>query len=294
MDVVLTVGREIIVDDQRDLLDVDATGEKIRSDQDTGRAGAELLHNDITLGLVHVAVHGGDGEVTSSKFVREPVDLSASVAEDDGLGNGDGLVQIGKSIELPVFLLDSNVKLLDAFKREFGLLDENADGVTHELGGNLEHILGHGGREKDDLGRLRQELEDVVDLLGETTRQHLVGLVKNEHLHAIGLEDTTLDHVLDTAGCADNNLRAILEGLHVITNAGAANAGVALNIHEVTNSNDDLLNLLGQLAGWGEDESLAGLERGIDFLEDGNGEGGGLASSGLRLRNNVVACGCDQ
>ena len=114
-------------------------------------------------------MHGGDGEVTGSELVGEPVDLSAGVAEDDGLGDGDGLVEIGESVELPVLLLNSNVELLDTFEGEFGLLDQDADGVAHELGGDLEDILGHGSGEENNLGRLRKELEDVVDLLGETT-----------------------------------------------------------------------------------------------------------------------------
>jgi hypothetical protein len=290
MDVVLAVGWEIVVDDQGDLLDVDTTGKKIRSDEDTRGAGAELLHNDITLGLVHITVHGRDGKVTGGEFVGKPIDLSAGVAEDDSLGDGHGLVQIGEGVKLPVLLLDGDVELLDAFKRKLGLLDENADGVAHELGGDLEHVLGHGGREKDDLSRLGQELEDIVDLLGETARQHLVSLVKDEHLHAVGLEDTTLDHVLDAAGGADNDLGTILESLHIVTNAGAANAGMALNVHEVANGDNDLLNLLGELTSWGEDERLASLEGRIDLLEDRDGEGGGLAGSGLSLGNDIVTC----
>jgi hypothetical protein len=68
---------------------------------------------------------------------------------------------------------------------------------------------------------------------------------------------------------------------------------MALDVHEVANGNNDLLDLLGQLTSWGEDERLAGLEGGIDLLENGDGEGGGFSGSGLRLRNNVVAWGCD-
>ena len=218
-------------------------------------------------------MHGGDSEVTGSELVGEPVDLPAGVAEDDSLGDGNSLIQIREGVELPVFLLDGNVELLDTFKGEFVLLDKDADGVAHEFGGDLEHILGHGGREEDDLGGLGQELEDVVDLLRETTGQHLVGLVEDKHLHVVRLEDTALDHVLDTTGGADNNLGSVLESLHIITNAGAANAGVALNVHEVTNGNNDLLDLLGKLAGGGEDESLAGLDVVVQLLEDGDGEG---------------------
>ena len=279
VDVVLAVGGKVVVDDKGNLLDVDTTGEEVSGDQDTGRTGTELLHDNVTLGLVHVTVHGRDGEVTGSELVGEPVDLSAGVAEDNGLGDGDGLVQVGKGVELPVLLLNGNVELLDTFEGKLVLLDEDTDGVTHELGGDLEDILGHGGGEKDDLGGLGEQLEDVVDLLGETARQHLVGLVEDEHLHVVGLEDAALDHVLDTAGRADNDLGTVLEGLHVVANAGTANAGVALDVHEVTDGDDDLLDLLGQLAGGGEDERLARLDALVDLLEGGDGEGSGLAGT---------------
>ncbi len=93
-----------------------------------------------------------------------------------------------------------------------------------------------------------------------TYRKHLIGLIEDEHLHGVGAEEATLDHVVDTAGGSDNDLGAVLEGLHVIANTGSTNAGVALNVHEVTNGDNDLLDLLGQLAGGGEDKSLALLD----------------------------------
>ena len=169
MDVVLAVSGKVVVDDQRHLLDIDTTGKEIGGDEDTRRSGPELLHNDITLPLVHVAVHGRDSEVASGELVGEPVDLPAGVAEDDGLGDGDSLVQIRQSVELPIFLLNSNVELLDTFEGKLVLLDEDTDGVAHELGGNFQDVLWHGCGQKDNLGGLRKELEDVVDLLGETT-----------------------------------------------------------------------------------------------------------------------------
>lgn len=168
VDVVLAVGGKIVVDDKGDLLDIDTAGKEIGGDEDTRRAGTELLHNQVTLSLVHVTVHGGDGEITGGELVGKPVDLSAGVAEDDGLSNGDGLVEIGEGIELPLLLLNGNVELLDTLEGKLILLDENTDGLAHELGGDLEDVLGHGSREKNDLGALGKELEDVVDLLGET------------------------------------------------------------------------------------------------------------------------------
>jgi hypothetical protein len=289
MDVVLTVGGEIIVDDQRDLLDIDTTGQEIGGDQDAGRAGSELLHNQITLTLVHVTVHGRDSKVAGSELVGKPVDLSSGVAKDNCLCNGDGLVEIRKCVQLPILLLNGNIKLLDTFEGKLGLLDQDTDGVAHELGGNLEDILGHSGGQKDNLSGLWKELEDVVDLLGETTRKHLIGLIENEHLHGVGLQETTLNHVVDTARSTDNDLRALLESLHVIANAGTTDTCVALDVHEVANSDDNLLDLLSQFTGGGEDQGLALLDVGVELLENRDGESGSLSGTRLSLRNNIVA-----
>ena len=64
---------------------------------------------------------------------------------------------------------------------------------------------------------------------------------------------------------------------------------MALNAHEVTNGNDDLLDLLGQFTGRGQDKSLAGLEAAVDLLKSGDGEGSGFTGTGLSLSNDIVA-----
>lgn len=48
----------------RHLLDVYATGEQVRGDENARRTRAELSHNNVTLPLAHVPVHTGDGEVS--------------------------------------------------------------------------------------------------------------------------------------------------------------------------------------------------------------------------------------
>lgn len=97
-------------------------------------------------------MHGGDGEVTGGELIREPVNLSPGVTENDGLGNSDGLVEVRKCVEFPIFLLDGNIELLDALEGKFSFLDQDADRIAHEFGRDFEHILGHGGRKKNDLG----------------------------------------------------------------------------------------------------------------------------------------------
>ena len=52
--------------------------------------------------------------------------------------------------------------LLDALERQLVTLDEDADGVGHELGRHLEHVGGHRGRKDHDLRLRRQVAVDVV------------------------------------------------------------------------------------------------------------------------------------
>ena len=52
VDVVLSVGGQVVVDDQTHLLHVDTTGQEVGGDQHTGGAGAELPYDVVALALV--------------------------------------------------------------------------------------------------------------------------------------------------------------------------------------------------------------------------------------------------
>lgn len=105
----------------------------------------------------------------------------------------------------------------------------------------------------------------------------------------IGAENTALDHVVNTTGGTDDDLGTITESGHVLADVGTTDTGVALNAHEVTNGNNDLLDLLSQLTGGSENQSLARLEVGVDLLKSRDGESSGLAGTGLGLSDHIVA-----
>ena len=251
MEVVLEGGGEIEVHNQRHLLDIDTTSQKIGGDQHTGGTGAELTHNEVTFLLVEIGVHGGDGEITLSHFLGEPVDLSAGVAVDDGLGDREGLVKIAKGVELPVLLLDGDEELTDTFEGKLILLDENANGVAHELLGKLHGLRGHGGGEKGNLDVRGHALEDIVDLILETAGKHLIGLIEDEDFDVIHAHVALGNHVQDTTGGTDDEVLAILELLDVLTDGSTTNAGMDLDLHVITEGEGDLLDLKGKLTGGG-------------------------------------------
>lgn len=159
----------------------------------------------------------------------------------------------------------SLTELPDTLEGKLVSLDQDPDGVSHELLGHVKDVLGHGGRQEDDLGLGGEELEDVVDRVLESGRQHLVGLVKAEHLDALGLERASVDHVEDSARGADNDVGAVVELGHVLSDGGSTDTSVAVDVEVVAEGDHDLLDLLGELSGGGENERLGLLDRGVNL-----------------------------
>lgn len=73
---------------------------------------------------------------------------------------------------------------------------------------------------------------------------------------------------MDTAGGTNDHVNAVLKYLHVIADDGASNAGVAFHIHEIADSHDNLLDLLGKLTGGSQNQGLTLLDAQVDLLKD--------------------------
>mmetsp|Transcript_9826 Transcript_9826/g.21860 ORF Transcript_9826/g.21860 Transcript_9826/m.21860 type:complete len:325 (-) Transcript_9826:163-1137(-) len=287
MDVVLTVGGQVKVNHKRNLLHINTTGQKIGGDENAGRSRTELTHDDITFTLVHISMHARDGEVTLLHLLLQPIDLATGVAVDNGLGDGESLVQITKSVELPLLPLHSNVELLDTLKGQLILLDEDPDRIPHETLSDLQHIQGHGSREKAHLHRFRKELKNIINLILEPTRKHLISLIQKELPDAIQPQSPPVNHIINTPRSSNHNMHSSLKSTNVITDGGTSDAGMDLEFHVVSEGNNDLLDLLGELTSGCEDEGLAFAEFGVKFGEGSDGEGGGFTRSRLSLSNQI-------
>lgn len=180
-----------------------------------------------------------DCKVCLSHLLGQPVDLSLCVAEDDGLGDGEGVVEITEGVKLPILLLYGDEELLDPLEGQLVSLYEDPDRVGHELCRHLEDVVGEGGREDDDLGRGREVAVDVVDLLLEALVEQLVRLVEDEDLDVPRPQVAPLDHVDDPPWGPGNDVLAVVELAHVFSDGSASDAGMALHVHVVSEGEDD-------------------------------------------------------
>lgn len=234
-------------------------------------------------------MHGADGKVGLAHLVGKPVDFAACVAEDDGLGNGESVVQVAQSVEFPVLLLHGDKVLLQSFQRKFVSLDQDSDRVGHELGGHVKNIVGKGGTDDHDLRRRWQVAVDVVDLLSEPLVKELICFVQDEHLDVPRPKMASSNHISYPSRCARNNMLAVVELANILPNVGAADAGVALHVHIVAQCHDNRLDLSSQFSCGGQDKSLSLAHGGVNNLQHADREGGCLSRAGLGLRDGVAS-----
>mmetsp|Transcript_1761 Transcript_1761/g.4675 ORF Transcript_1761/g.4675 Transcript_1761/m.4675 type:complete len:367 (-) Transcript_1761:266-1366(-) len=290
VNVVFAVRGEVVVDNERDLLHVNTASEQVRGDENTRRARAEFLHDEIALLLIHVAVQARNRKVTLAHVLGEPVHLSALIHVDDRLRDCQCRVEIAQSIELKIFLLDGNVELLDTFKRQLVLLHENAYRVPHKPLRHLKHVRRHCRREKPDLARAWHVLEHVVNLLLEPARKHLISLIEHKSCDVRRVERATVDEIKDAPGRAYHDVRRVcLEDAHVFRYACAANARVAFERHVVAKRHHHLLDLLRQLARRRQDHGLHARFGRVDVLQRPDHKSRRLAHTRLRLRDGIAS-----
>ena len=243
VNVVLLLHGQLVVDNKTDLLHINTSGQQVSGNKHTDSTGSELLHHDFTLLLVHLTVHGSHDKVLGSHRLLELVHTSLGVTVDDGLLDVKVGVEVEQNIDLPLVLLDSDIVLMNTFEGEVFLLDENLGWSSHEMLGQAKNIGGQSGREEADLDVCGQELENVLDLWLETTREHLISLIKNEQLQVVSLEESSLHHVVDTSWCADNDVLTLLQNSNVLLNDGSSDASVHLDAEILTDRVNDESNL---------------------------------------------------
>lgn len=294
VDVVLLLEGQLVVDNETNLLNINTSGKQVSGDENADGSGTELLHDDVSAQLVHLTVHNRDGEIVIGHGLLEFLNTLLGVTVDEGLVNVQVGVEVEENVHLPLFLFNSDVVLVNTFKSKLLVLDQNLRRVSHEVLGHAKDLWGESSGEKRNLDITGQELENVLNLSFEATGQHLIGFVEHEEFKIFSLEESSLHHVVNTAGGSDNDVGAAsLELLDVVLDNSATNAGLDLDVHVFTDRVNDVCDLHRQLTGGGHDESLAmvgdaALGVSVNTLEHTNGESTSLTSTRLSLGNGVL------
>ena len=105
----------------------------------------------------------------------------------------------------------------------------------------------------------------LVDLVLETARQHLISLVEAEDLDRVGLECSSVNHIVHPAWGPYDDLDTLLEFRHVLADVGATDASMALDVHVIAEGDNYFLDLLSELTGRCKNECLGALDRHVQL-----------------------------
>ncbi len=291
VDVGLGDVRQVVVDDERQVADVDAARGDVGGDEDADLAALEALERLDARGLALVAVDRHRLDALAAELLDHAVGPVLGRGEDqDGL-----LVAPGEKPREQTPLVGL-VHLVDAlFDRVDGRglrrhLD--ADRPIQDLLRQLRDLLRHRRREEQRLPLFGQAVDDLADVVDEAHVEHPVGLVEDEGLDVREVDIALIAEVVEPARRRDEDVDAALERLDLRRLPDAAEDHGASDRQILAVKLEVLLDLQRQLARRRQDQRADRLvllvDAALEPLEDGHCEGRGLAGAGLRAADQVA------
>ena len=284
----LGVGRDVVVDDVADPVDVEAAGRHVGRDQDVELAVAKLADGPLALGLHDVAVDGGRREPPGAQLLGQRLGLVLGADEDDHPLEVLHLEDAREGVDL-LRVGHHQVAVRDVGSRRRLVLDGDLDGIAEVLLRDPPDLGRHGGREQRDVlvgGRVGQ---DRLDVVGEAHVQHLVGLVEDQEPQLGQVESALLQVVHDPAGRADDDVHASAQGaeLHAVRLAAVDRQHVHAR-HVGGVPLERLAHLERQLARRREDQRLRLLLPQVEPRQDRQRERRRLAGARLGQADDVA------
>jgi hypothetical protein len=176
--VVLGVVRRIVLDDEVDVVDVDAAGGDVGGDQDPRIAGGEPVQGPLALVLVAVAVDRGGADPGPAQLLGQPVGAVLGPHEEQRASFAAGDFRRDRHLVLRAEHQHAVLGQAGVNRRgnrvQCGIADVGGHQLAHPpvQGGGEEHPLTAGWRGVEDPGDCGQEAE-----VG-----HVVGLVDHGYL----------------------------------------------------------------------------------------------------------------
>ena len=288
VDVVLGVFGDAVVDDVGDSGDVDAPGGDVGGDEDITGSFLEVLEGLHAVGLADVGVH--DGDLGVACLLEEKGEVVGFLP---GPGENHDAVKIG-------FFKDGEEKLVTLVHgdRVEGVGDGGGDGAARDFDfdGVLEAPLGegfdgrgHGGREEEGLAVGRgNEVDDLADVGEEAHVEHAVDFVEDEGVHVVEFESAAGVEVEKASRSSDDDVGTVIQVFHLLAVSHASVEEGNLVAAVLTVVLEGFGNLVGEFAGWLEDETNRPTA-GLVFGESGKRESGGLSGAGLGGSNDIAA-----
>lgn len=285
--------REVEVDNEGDVFDIDSARRDIGRNEDGEAAAAEFIEGFVALFLAAIAVDGLGLDVVLLQIAAQFVGPVFGAGKDDGeLASGEFFELIDEKRAFVVFgnEADELIHFLGG-----GRLRSDGDGgrIFEDGVGQLAHGGGEGGREKERLAFFRQKVDDFLHVAQETHVQHAIHFVEDEKFDAREVEVVLVVEIKEATGAGHEDIDALAHGLDLRTFADAAVDESVADFEVLAVSLEAFADLGGEFAGGSEDEDADGFATRVGWVfvegvEDGNGKSGRFSGAGLSAADEVA------
>ena len=279
---------QVVIHDVRDVAHVEAARGDVGGDEDRDALTAERDHHGVAGALAHVTVQRADLVAAALEIVGELLRADLGAREDD---RGRRLHLVDEALQQLELVAALGVRdaLRDRIDRDLLGGDLDVLGAMQLLLRQLLDRIGHRGAEQRGLLAPRRALHDVADVVDEAHREHLIGLVENDHATVGEDHLAAAQEVEHATGGADDDLAAAVERGDLLDDRRTAVDGHDADTLEVLGEGTrGLGDLQRELARRAQHEGLEVLRFGVDPVEDRQHERRRLAGSGLGLADHVL------
>jgi hypothetical protein len=261
MDVVVNVGRKIVVDDVSDIRDIKSSSSNCGGNHDGSASSSERLESRFTLALSAVAMDGSSRKIVSHQKVAEHIGHAFGLDKNKGqseilLGLGCKNIEENAALVIVFHVLDF---LCDVLRGASNSSNAEEDVILEEIFGEHLDVTWEGGTEHEGLtlgGAWHIfALNDTTNLGLETHVQHTIGFIKDEVLDVGETDTATFDEINEATGSSTQEITATLDLAKLEIDIGSSVNNGWSDPGAISKLAGLLMDLGHEFAGGGENES---------------------------------------
>ena len=210
MDVGLGRFGQVVIHDVLDPADVESAGGDVGGYQYRGCLRFELVECPFAGGLAFVAVDRGGADFSFLQVFDELVCPVLGAGKDQGTATSGVRQEFFEQLYLHA-AVDKVDRLLDLFGGCGVASGLDIFGLIEPLTSKFANLGWHGGGEHQCLPAFGYIRFDATQIVDETHVEHLVGLVKDEHLNVAEVDVALADKIDQAAGSGDQRIDTTAE-----------------------------------------------------------------------------------
>ncbi len=293
MHVILGNDRQVKVDHQRQVIDIQAAGRHIGRHKHLDFAGLEAVQRALAGSLRAVTVDAVGIHTLGQQTLYQLIDAVAGLGEHQHLLPALLAQQVAEQVHL-AFFIHRHQPLLNAGGRGIARADFDAQRVIQGQPRQHADLVGESGREQQRLALAWQRGVHRLQFFGKAQVEHAVGFVQHQGLHLIELHGVLPEQIEQAPRGGHQQVDTTAQAHHLRVDADPAIHRVGAQRQVLGILAHIVVHLLGQLTSGHQHQCadrvaghLLAFQR--QALKHGQGKARGLAGAGLGRGHQIAA-----